>query len=86
LYRIGRVTEFTRVIFARSEDDGDFKPKELTMQEAVPQQTWSHRLDEIDRYSEQKQVVDRLQNENNQLKDLVVRLSATIIRNVTAKR
>ena len=56
------------------------------MQEAVPQQTWSHRLDEIDRYSEQKQVVDRLQNENNQLKDLVVRLSATIIRNATAKR
>ena len=56
------------------------------MQEAVPQQTWPHRLDEFDRYSEQKQVVDRLQNENNQLKDLVVRLSATIIRNVTAKR
>jgi hypothetical protein len=60
--------------------------KGLTMQEAVPQQKWSHRLDEIDRCSEQKQVVDRLQNENNQLKDLVVRLSATIIRNVTAKR
>jgi hypothetical protein len=28
LCRIGRVTKFTRIIFARSEDDGCFKPKE----------------------------------------------------------
>jgi hypothetical protein len=56
------------------------------MQEAVTQQSFSRRFPDIDRYAELKQVVDKLQNENNELKDLVVQLSATIIRNVTAKR
>lgn len=56
------------------------------MPEAVPQQTWPHRFDESDRDIQLKQVLDSLQNENSQLKSLVVRLSETIIRNVTAKR
>jgi uncharacterized protein YlxW (UPF0749 family) len=56
------------------------------MQDAVPQQKWSYRFDESDRDTQLKQVLDSLQNENNQLKKLVVRLSETIIRNVTAKR
>ena len=56
------------------------------MQEAVMLQNLSGRFDEIDRDSELKQTLDRLQNENSQLKTLVVRLSETIIRNVTAKR
>jgi hypothetical protein len=56
------------------------------MQEAVTQQDLSRHFDEIDRDTELKQILDRLQNENSQLKTLVVRLSETIIRNVTAKR
>jgi hypothetical protein len=56
------------------------------MQEAIPQQTWSNRFDEIDRDIQLKQVLDSLQSENSQLKRLVVRLSETIIRNVAAKR
>jgi hypothetical protein len=56
------------------------------MQDAVPQQKWPYRFDESDRDTQLKQVLDSLQNENNQLKTLVVRLSETIIRNVTAKR
>ena len=43
-------------------------------------------LHEVDRDTQLKQILDNLQTENNQLKDLVVRLSETIIRNVTAKR
>jgi superfamily I DNA and RNA helicase len=86
LCRIGRVTEFTTIMFASREDNGCFKPKESTMPEAVPQQTWPHRFDESDRDIQLKQVLDSLQNENSQLKNLVVRLSETIIRNVTAKR
>jgi hypothetical protein len=83
--RIGRVTKFTTIIFARSENHGCFKPKEWTMQDTVPEQKWSYRFDESDRDTQLKQVLDSLQNENNQLKTLVVRLSETIIRNVTAK-
>jgi len=56
------------------------------MQEAVTQRNLSGRFDEIDRDTELRQVLDKLQNENSQLKTLVVRLSETIIRSVTAKR
>ena len=56
------------------------------MQETVPQQNWSHHFDEVDRDTQLKRILDNLQTENNQLKRLVVRLSETIIRNVTAKR
>jgi hypothetical protein len=56
------------------------------MQEISPQERWSHRFDEADRDAQLKQTLDGLKSENNQLKKLVVRLSETIIRNVTAKR
>jgi hypothetical protein len=56
------------------------------MQEVVPQPRRSHRFNEVDRNAQLKQVLDSLESENNQLKRLVVRLSQTIIRNVTAKR
>ena len=84
--RTGRVTGFTAVVFARSDDDGCFEPKEWTMQEVVPQESWSHHFNDADRDSQLKQVLDNLQTENSQLKSLVIRLSETIIRNVTSKR
>ena len=74
------------MMFARTKDNGCFEPKESTMPEAVPQQQWPHRFDESDRDIQLKEALDSLQNENSQLKNLVVRLSETIIRNVTAKR
>jgi uncharacterized protein YlxW (UPF0749 family) len=55
------------------------------MQEVAPRQTWSNRFDELDRDSQLKRELDSLQSENTQLKKLVVRLSETIIRNVTTK-
>jgi hypothetical protein len=85
LCRIGRVPKFTAIAFARSEDDGCFKPKEWNMPEAVPQHKWPYRSNESDRDTQLKQVLDSLQNENSQLRNLVVRLSETIIRNVTAQ-
>jgi uncharacterized protein YlxW (UPF0749 family) len=62
-----------------------FTPKGWTMQEVAPRQTWSNRFDVLDRDSQLKQELDSLQSENTQLKKLVVRLSETIIRNVTTK-
>jgi len=57
------------------------------MQElVVPNHGWSHRFNEIDRDAQLKQVLETLESENGKLKELVVRLSETIIRNVTAKR
>jgi hypothetical protein len=55
------------------------------MQEIARKEKWSNRFDEIDRDLQLKQVLDSLEIENNLLKRLVVRLSATIIRNVAAK-
>jgi len=56
------------------------------MQEVARTENWSNRFDEIDRDAKLKRVLDSLETENSQLKKLVVRLSETIIRNVTAKR
>ena len=56
------------------------------MQELAPQQGRSHRFDEVDRDLQLKQALDSLESENGQLKELVVRLSETIVRIVTAKR
>jgi hypothetical protein len=42
-------------------------------------------FDEIDRDRQLKQVLDTLETENSLLKTLVVRLSATIIRNAVAR-
>jgi hypothetical protein len=62
-----------------------FASKGWTMQEVSPPQTWSNRFNELDRDLQLKQALDSLQSENTQLKKLVVRLSETIIRNVTTK-
>jgi hypothetical protein len=72
------------IIFAGSDDDVCFEPKESTMQEVASQQGWSDRPNEVDRDARLMQAIDSLRSENNQLKSLVVRLSETIIRNVNA--
>jgi hypothetical protein len=56
------------------------------MQKTAGKEQWSNRFDEIDGDKQLRQVLDTLENENSQLKMLVVRLSETIIRNATAKR
>jgi hypothetical protein len=63
-----------------------FKPKGRTMQEVGLQQRWSHNFNEVDREAQIKQALDSLEIENGQLKQLVVRLSETIIRTVVARR
>jgi hypothetical protein len=63
-----------------------FKPKEWTMQEVAQQQGRFHRFNEADRDAQLKLVLDSLESENGRLKELIVRLSETIIRNVVAKR
>jgi membrane-anchored protein YejM (alkaline phosphatase superfamily) len=55
------------------------------MQTTARKEQWSNRFDEIDRDRQLTQVLDTLENENSLLKTLVVRLSATIIRNAVAK-
>jgi hypothetical protein len=57
------------------------------MQElVVPNDGWPHGYNEIDRDAQLKQALETLESENGKLKELVIRLSETIIRNVTAKR
>jgi len=56
------------------------------MQEPAPQQRWSHTFNKVDRDAKMKQALDCLEAENSQLKQLVVRLSETIIRNIVSKR
>ncbi len=56
------------------------------MQEVTPQQTWSPHRDEIGPDAQLKRALHSLELENSRLKHLVVQLSQTIIRNVTAKR
>jgi hypothetical protein len=55
------------------------------MQELAPQQRWSHCFNEVDRDARLKQTLDCLDSENSKLKELVVRLTETIVRNVTAR-
>jgi hypothetical protein len=55
------------------------------MQEVGPRQKWRNRFDDVDPDAQLKQFLD-LESENSRLKTLVVRLSETIIRNVTSKR
>jgi hypothetical protein len=56
------------------------------MQEIAQKKQWSNRFEAIDRDLQLKQVLESLETENSLLKSLVARLSATIIRNVAAKR
>jgi hypothetical protein len=74
------------ILFARKDDGGPLQAEGWTMQELAPLQGRSHRFDEVDRDAKLRQALDSLESENSQLKELVVRLSATIVRIVTAKR
>jgi hypothetical protein len=56
------------------------------MQEFVAEQGWYNSPNENDRDVRLEQALDSLKNANSELKSLVVRLSETIIRNVTAQR
>jgi hypothetical protein len=57
----------------------------MDMQEIAPKKRLSFRL-EVDRDIQLKQAMDSLESENSGLRSLVVQLSATIMRNVVAKR
>jgi hypothetical protein len=56
------------------------------MQEIAAQERRSHRFNEGDSEEQLEQTLNSLKSENSELKKLVVRLSETIIRNITAKR
>jgi hypothetical protein len=62
-----------------------FKPKGRTMQEIALPQRQPHSFNEVDRV-QMKQALESLETENGQLKQLVVRLSETIIKSVVARR
>jgi hypothetical protein len=55
------------------------------MENAARKKRWSSRFDDVDQDTQLKRVMDALENENNRLKTLVIRLSETIIRNAVAK-
>jgi hypothetical protein len=55
------------------------------MENAARKKQWSSRFDDVDQDTQLKRVMDALENENNRLKTLVIRLSETIIRNAVAK-
>jgi hypothetical protein len=55
------------------------------MENAARQKKWTSRFDDVDQDTQLKRVMDALENENNRLKTLVIRLSETIIRNAVAK-
>ena len=56
------------------------------MQEIATQERRSHHFNKSDWDEHLKQTLNSLKSENSQLKKLVVRLSETLIRNITAKR
>jgi hypothetical protein len=56
------------------------------MHEVVPQQIWSRTCDEGDQSVKMEQALEGLQIENRRLKQLVVRLSETIIKSVVTRR
>jgi hypothetical protein len=56
------------------------------MREIATQEKRSHRFNEADWDEQLEQTLNSLKSENRQLKKLVVRLSETVIRNITAKR
>ena len=55
------------------------------MEHAARKKNWTSRFDDVDQDTQLKRVMDALENENNRLKTLVIRLSETIIRNAVAK-
>ncbi len=56
------------------------------MRELAPKQRRSRVPEETDRDAQMKQALQCLEIENGQLKQLVVRLSETIIKNVVGRR
>ena len=63
-----------------------FKPEKSTMQEVAHQQRSFHSFNEADADEQLKRELYSLEGENSRLKELIVRLSETIIKNVVAKR
>jgi hypothetical protein len=55
------------------------------MENAARKKKWSSRFDDVDQDTQLKRAMDALENENNRLKTLVIRLSETIIRNAVAR-
>jgi hypothetical protein len=55
------------------------------MENTARKKKWSSRFEDVDQDTQLKRVMDALENENNRLKTLVIRLSETIIRNAVAK-
>lgn len=56
------------------------------MQKIAPQERRSHHFNEANWDEQLEQTLNSLKSENSQLKTLVVRLSETIIRNITGNR
>jgi hypothetical protein len=56
------------------------------MEQALGTENWPNHFDQFDRDVQLKRALEVLEKENSQLRQLVVRLSETIIRNVTAKQ
>jgi hypothetical protein len=56
------------------------------MRDVILSENWVSRFDDVDQDVRLKQVLEGLEIENSRLRKLVVRLSETVIRNVTAKR
>ncbi len=56
------------------------------MEHALDTETSPDHFDQLDRDIQLKRALDVLEKENRRLRDLVVRLSETVIRNVTTGR
>jgi hypothetical protein len=55
------------------------------MERVLQEKRWANRFDRLDGDAQLKQTLEALEHENGRLRQLVVRLSETIIRNVTGK-
>jgi hypothetical protein len=55
------------------------------MEPALHVKKWSNRFDNLDEEADLKRTLAALEDENGKLKQLIVRLSETILRNVTGR-
>jgi hypothetical protein len=55
------------------------------MEQVLQEKKWTNCFDRLDGDAQLKQTLEALELENGRLRQLVVRLSETIIRNVTGK-
>jgi hypothetical protein len=74
-----------QIYFRLIETLTGFKSREWTMPEIAHPRGSFHLFKETDRDEQLKLVLDGLESENGRLKELIVRLSETIIRNVVGK-